>query len=408
MFIRVLGNLFLFSFALDAGLSVIDDLAKWMGAAGIGSLRSAVALFVVLQLLPLFACSSLTRGLPARVFLPLVGVAVWGNLGAAPMGMFFEDPHAFSLAVSSFQAAAAAAAFLTLRYGTESASWTLPRSEGRFEPLRFAAFGIGSLVLGPVLLAGYLVVAIATFAHQATAGFLAFDTTGIHMVERHYEKAGREIWLVGMIHIGSGDTYAQIFDSFGGEDTLVLEEGVTDDQDLLGKRLPYDALIEPLGVERQTKVSSHFAERRASGDEWPHVQRADLDTSNFTPATIAYMQGMGEAVEAFEAEDYAKVQQVVMRPAMQAPNVRGVMQDILERRDEHVLEALETALPSYRRVIVPWGAAHQRRISQVVTGWGFEQTSSRRHLALEWSGLLRALGRLGTESRDEPASSPAP
>jgi hypothetical protein len=389
---------------------VIDDLCKLAGASGIGSFRNSLALSVLLGTIPVSLLTASTPQLPARVFLPLVLLSLWWSLGAAPLQIFFDDPIRMSLALSAMQAAAAGGAFLGVRYGVDGPGWTLPSPDPEapvFAPLRFAGFTVAALVVGPLLLGGYGVLALATAVHDTTSGFIAFDGRGIHLVERRYQKGGSEIRLVGMVHIAREGTYERIFESFALKDTLVLEEGVTDDQDLLADRLPYDALVEPLGLAKQVAVSQYFAD--GGEDAWPHVRRADLDTSDFGPETIAYMRGLDDVIEAVEARDWDAAGEVFRQPAMNSHNLQLVMHDIVTRRDEHLASELEAAIGNYQRVIVPWGALHQRRIVGLVEDWGFVETHSARHLAVEWSELLDGLlvlTRSAAAPEDESSDAP--
>jgi hypothetical protein len=76
------------------------------------------------------------------------------------------------------------------------------------------------------------------------------------------------------------------------------------------------------------------------------------------------------------------------------------MNDILVRRDAWLSEQLEKSLGEYPRVIVPWGALHLVRIERDVLSWGFRETGSRRHLAIEWRELWRAFSRAAGAPRE--------
>ena len=61
------------------------------------------------------------------------------------------------------------------------------------------------------------------------------------------------------------------------------------------------------------------------------------------------------------------------------------------RRDEHLAGVLEEALPDYPRIVVPWGALHQRSLSARIESWGYRQTGEQRHLAISWRDVAEAV-----------------
>lgn len=406
MFIRIFGNAFLALFALDGALSLgIDGLLlagsdpSWLAGP-----HRAVRLGFQLLLLPVALAVPLTPALPGRVLLPGVAFGAWRWLGAAPLPMLVDDPLRLSLAVGGVALALVAGAFATLRWATPRLGvpgrWSLPASDAPFVARRLWAYAAVCVLLGPLLLGAYGILGAASALHRFTGGFIAFDGEGIHVVERHYrrpalhggERPDPEIRLIGMMHVGREGSYARLFDSFDGEGTLVLEEGVSDDHELLADRLPYDAVVEPLGLERQGRVSAHF--HAAHDDDWPQVRRADLDVSAFSRETLAYLKGLDELTTAAKQGDWPRVRAIAARPAMQAVHVGSLVNDVITLRDEHLARELEAALPHYRRIVVPWGAAHQRHLSRVVESWGFEQVHAERHLVVEWGRLWRGLRRL--------------
>lgn len=422
MFIRVFGNGFLLLFALDGALSLLLD-GTGTDASVLIELYRFVRLAFHLLIPAAIAMVPLTPDLPGRVLLPPALFGIWRWLGAAPLPACIEDPLSLSFAVDAIQLVLAATAFATLRFATprlgRPGHWTLPASPAPFRWRRFLAYTAGMLLLGPPLLAAYALVALGTGAHRLTGGFIAFDGQGIQIVERHYRRdppdrrdpgaaaaldgPDPEIWLIGMIHLGR-EGYDRLFDRFESEGTLVLEEGVTDDHDVLVDRMPYDSFAEPLGLERQHRVSAYFArDAEEEGEEeeesWPEVRRVDLDASEFSPETLAYLAGLDGIVDAAQQGDWPRVRQLAREPGMQATQVPKVMNDIITRRDVTVAAALQEALPHYRRIVVPWGAIHQRNLSYWVKSWGFHEVHSEHHLAIEWSRLWKGLLQLAASGQ---------
>ena len=89
-------------------------------------------------------------------------------------------------------------------------------------------FGAALIALGPIAVAGYFALAITTWVEVATRGFIDFGLTGVSLADRHYERGGQEIRLVGMMHLGDPEAYRTIVRTFARESTIVLAEGVSD------------------------------------------------------------------------------------------------------------------------------------------------------------------------------------
>lgn len=66
---------------------------------------------------------------------------------------------------------------------------------------------------------------------------------------------------------------------------------------------------------------------------------------------------------------------------------RQLLQDILVLRNQHLLEALDMALPEYQRVVIPWGAYHLPDIEEGLEQRGFTQTGERRHTLIPFGQL---------------------
>ena len=401
MFHLVIGNSFLALFAIDAGLSVLDGLLRLSGFEGLPFLRNAVAIAVALTLVPVYLLVAASPRLPAAVFLPPLFVGAWLSLGAVPLQLWFDDLASLDLAASLIQLAAAGLAYATvyLRSGRRTAAFDSSAARGpTFAPLRFAGLAGGAVVLGPPLLAAYLVLALTTLIESSTGGFVQVDRHGIYLVENHYRKADREIRLVGMMHIGNAEVYEQIFDSFELPETVVLEEGVTDDSHLLESTLSYGKLADSLQLVVQQRVSSHFEERSS---EWPRILHRDMDVSEFSDETLEFVHKVAVVANALDDPE-AMLEKLQEDPSWLPARSDTVLHDILTRRNERLLGEIEDALLDYERVIVPWGALHMPWLEHEIEQRGFARTHSERRLFIGWEGIVNAL----KEQSDNPMVGP--
>lgn len=393
----LLANLFVMAFAIDAGVSLIEEVVRWTtGSAALIGLRDGIAAVVVAACVPYLFAIALTPRLPATVFLPLVLSGLWLNLGAAPLPIAIDSAQLFAFTACLLQLAVAGWALFAIRRRTGGESWLFtPQS------LRGPAFStrhtLASLAVGAFLLtpaAGlYSLVYLATALQQATQGFIVFDLDGVSLADRRFRQQDREIRLVGMIHIGEQRAYGELFRSFATESTVVLAEGVTDDSNLIQTRLSYAGAAAGLGLAPQRNIEDYLEAARADASisaEWPHVRHADVDVSTFSPTTIAFIES---AARMWNSDDLlAALLELSNDPAFADPELlQNLQNELIDDRNAQLLVQLFDAISQYRRVVVPWGALHLPAIEAEVIEQGYTLEGSDDHPLISWSALLTAL-----------------
>jgi hypothetical protein len=227
---------------------------------------------------------------------------------------------------------------------------------------------------------------------RVTGGFITFDRTGINSIARKYRDGDREIHLVGMMHIGEGDAYREIFSSFAGHSTLILAEGVSDEGLRLNNHDFYDVVADQMGLN----VQPRFEDLRdampinESDVPWPDIRNADVDTEVFSEETIALMNAAGEIYRG------AGIRRTLNR-FQERYGDRGsevseiVLRDLIENRNTHLLEEMRRVLDDYHRIIVPWGALHLPGIEQAILDWGFEPAGSSQRQLAGYTTVLQVL-----------------
>jgi hypothetical protein len=183
---------------------------------GFDELRSLVA-YTVLFASPLyFLWMVLSPRLPKAVFLAPLLFCAWWAVGAFPVPLLAETPAEQAVIGGALQVALAAAAFLVVRRRT-GGRWLLTADElagPNFRFLHTLAFASASLLLGVPFLVLQVLASTAAALEARTAGFIDFTRDGLSLTERVYNKAGQQIRLVGMMHIGAEDAYRDLFASF--------------------------------------------------------------------------------------------------------------------------------------------------------------------------------------------------
>jgi len=396
---RTFANLFLFFFMVDGLLSIIDDLlAITFGIEGLAPLRNLNALATLLLAVPMFFSLGFDRRLPKRMFLPLLLFLLWSTVGCWPLTGLIPLPKLSLLA-----------AFLQLILGTLVLAYQRYRSGSlQLRPDDFSGtsfslthtlgyFAVTLLCL-PVI-AVYL--AVASVSHQVetqTAGFMRIGLDGLYMKERSYRQGEKEVRLSGMIHIGEQSYYKQLAESIENRKTLILAEGVSDQQGLLKNRFDYSGLGNALGLSTQQELAfdaRHVDLAEIETIDWqdkevsrPHITVADVDLSTFKPLTVEFLNQLGQLLTGNGSfrENFAAYN-AWLEEHMTPDLYDSIMEDILDRRNEAVIRHLERALNSYQTIVVPWGAMHMPAIEAALEEQGFTRSTERERLSLAYASI---------------------
>jgi hypothetical protein len=395
--LRAFANSVLALSAADALFSALDELVRAVtGLTWFVGPRNALAELAFTALALTVPAMLATPRMPIPVFLPLALVTFWLSFGAAPLPLWISSHEWLEAAGCAAQLAAVALAFATVRARNGGRSYWLGDAEPEqpaFTWRHSLAFGAGLLTLGPIAALGYGAVAIATEIEVVSHGFVQVGLTGVSLDDRHYQRDGREIRLVGMMHIGDPDRYRALTRSFARESTVVLAEGVSDDQGRIASALHYGKAARAIGLAPQQDLESYLEEGEgadATPPEWPVVRRADIDASAFSPDTIEMIRWAGEV---WDAEDLPSALRLLLSGAReQGPErTRAFFADVVDRRNEHLVGEIEQALGDYQRVVVPWGALHLPGIEEKVLSWGFSETAREQHPLFAWRTVIAAL-----------------
>jgi hypothetical protein len=387
--LRWFANGFVLAYAADAALSGLDEaLRAATGSTVLLTPRNVLARVVLLAAFALPVAITLTPRLPAALFVALSISALWLNFGAAPL-LLLVGPAALGPTAVAIQLAISALAFVWIRRRNGGEGWLLrdlALAGPGFSLRRSLAWAAGLLVVGLSVTALYALLSVATWLQFASGGFVSFDVSGVLLADRRYTRADREIRLVGMMHIGDEQGYRAIVRSFGGADTAVLEEGVTDDEEILQTPLSYGGAAAALGLDDQAQLESYFEDEDTRGDEpEPVFLHADVDVSSFAPETIEWLE---QIAQTFASDDlWSAFREFGAWSSARADEWPIVRNDLFAHRNEHLLARLDEALVDYPHVVVPWGAAHLPAIEDAVLKRGFVQTEAARHRLFHWRGI---------------------
>lgn len=348
----------LFNFHLLTATSLILSIIAFLLALGV---------YVLMGLSPM---------IPKRVFLPVPLYVAAGLLAMFPAliycpGRILQVDWVLSLG----QVILGLAILHRLRGGFKF-RWLI------VEPGHLGDRGFSWLNLTGFLLVNVLGLLPATVAYAAlcftlavdhySAGFLAVHPGGLTVQVRKYVRNdGKTIQLVPMAHIGEADFYRKISKSFP-SNSIILMEGVTDRKRLLTNEVSYKRAAKSLGLAEQEE---EFAPTRGE------LVMADVDVEQFSTNTI----GLLNLVMFFHAKGINAGSLLALTQYSPPPHLQDeVIDDLLRKRNQHLLDEIKARLPETENIIVPWGVAHMPEIAGEIQASGFRLDNSQEYTVIRF------------------------
>lgn len=383
-----LTTIFLYLFLVDGALSVANTLAN---LHPLGTITGILSVVVLVYAAFLFAAMVFTPRLSKRILLPPIVFIGVGLLWFILMGGKGET--LFSL-VEIILAAGLLIAFNHRTAGKPAIS-DLAKSRPGFTLKNFLLTGLMNVALTLCFLAS-LLLALGQKARlgfeDSTGRYVAIRPGGIALEERTFRHDGKEIRLIGMIHIARPGFYDEVAKTLPTDSSgIVLLEGVTDHGGEMPGKLDYANIARLLGIASQKNSSfskqadqglEETRESEASGTKPKNLEyrSADLDLSDFTPETVEFISVVGRI---FACRDLPSA---LKEYSQSAPTLEHdipfVKPDILDKRNAHLLDEIKQALDAHTIIVVPWGAQHMPAIEKAIQEWGFVETSRARHTAV--------------------------
>jgi hypothetical protein len=372
-------------FLADALLSAVDDsfilLFKSHFLAG---LRGIVGFFSVVFGLVIYALMGLTPMIPKRKFILVALFSPLAALVALPFWIYFADRMQIVMwAISVFQAICAVAILGMVHRGFGLRMPLVP--EERLNPRGFSWVNLFGFVLanGLVLLpavAAYLFFCATLAVGHYSEGFVALHSGGLSVQVRKYVRNdGKSVHLYPMAHVADRNFYQTISQSFP-TNSIVLMEGVTDREHLLTNHIAYTKMAATLGLSEQQKEFKPSEEQ---------MERADVDVNEFTPNTIGFLNVvMRIHSKGLNAASLMELMTFSPPPGFE----KELFDDLLRKRNRHLLDEMKKRLPETENVVVPWGAAHMPEIARELQKDGFRLDESRDYTVIRFgAGRKRSL-----------------
>ena len=370
-------SVFILLFLADGILSFADDsLILLKNAHALTNLRLLVGLAEFVATIVLYGLMALTPMIPKRLFLPLALFGPASLLLGIPFVIYhYEQAEWISWITSGVELLVGVGVFFLLR-GRDKLGWPLV-------PLRYVTgpgFSWKNLIIfvlanGFVLLPLtliYLFMCASMGINYYTDGFMKLHPGGFTMQARTYTRAdGKTIQLFPMAHVAEADFYQNVEQTFP-TNSIILMEGVTDEHNLLTNKISYKRMAQSLGLaEQHEKFVPQRGER----------VRADIDIDQFSTNTIALLNlVMMIHTRGVNAADVQTLVQYAPSPDFE----NQLFDDLLIKRNQHLLEEIRDKLPQTEYIVVPWGVAHMPGIAREIQKIGFHLQATRQYTVIRF------------------------
>ncbi len=369
-------SLFVGLFLIDAVISLADDcLILFFGVHILAAIRGLLAPFVLLLALVIYLLMGVTPMIPKRFFLPLTLFNPLVVLATLPLLIyFFSRIQQLASAISFYQVVLGLLILYKIQGGLKF-RWPIV-AESQLHTRRFSWRNLSLFVLVNVfvllpLTAVYLVFCARLAVDHFSDGFMALRRDGLVVQSRKYARSdGKTIHLYPMAHIGESSFYRKLSDSFP-TNAIILMEGVSDHRSLLTNRITYERIAASIGVAEQQK---EFIPRG-------EMVRADVDVEVFEPETIDFLNlVMLIHSKGLNARTYPFLMQYSESSHFQ----KQLFDDLLGKRNRHLLQEIQARLARSDHIIVPWGAAHMPEIGREIQKSGFRVVETEDHVAIRF------------------------
>jgi len=365
--LALLLSLCLALFVGDAVLSFVDQtLTSLIDVRIFSGLRALVALAALVSGIGLYVLMGLTSAVPKRLFLIVALFSPLSLLALIPFVIYqtrWLDMLGWGVTVLQVTLA------IILVYRTAGGlHWPLIKPDmlgkPRFSWLYTGGFVAANLVVLLPLTLAYIFLCTSLAIGHYSEGFVSLRPSGLLVQTRHYvDQGGKTVDLVPMSHIADSRFYHQVTSSFP-SNSVVLMEGVSDRYSLLTNRLTYKRAAKKLGLAEQQQ------EFKPTEDvEWAS---ADVDVSDFSKQTIGFLNMVSLL--------YQKGLTHETLPILFQPTPPGfqelLIDDVLHKRNQHVLKEIDRHLTEREHVVIPWGAAHMPGIAHELEQRGFHLTKT--------------------------------
>jgi hypothetical protein len=378
--LAILLSLYLGLFLADAIVSLADDslilLFKLHLFAGI---RSIVCLFAMLMAIVVYGLMGLAPMIPKRWFLPLTLFYPASQLALVPFLIYFLGRlQQINWGFSCGQVILGLGILYWIQGGFKFRWLLVARDQlagRRFGWWNLSVFGLVNVfVLLPATIV-YLFICTAVAVTHFSDGFMVLHPGGLTVQVRKYiRNDGKTIELFPMSHVADAGFYQRVSQTFP-TNSIILMEGVSDKKNLLTNGISYQRMAKFLGLTEQ-KV--RFGHGRGK------MVRADVDVEQFSTNTIDFLN----LVMLIHAEGLTAATVLKYAEYSPPPNLQEqLIDDLLRKRNQHLVEGIQSHLSQTDNIMVPWGVAHMPGIVREIQKSGFRLDETKEYMVIRFRGF---------------------
>ena len=378
--LAILLGLFLGLFLADAFVSLADDsLIVFFNLHLLSGLRVVVWLSALLPAIVVYGLMGLTPMVPKRWFLPLTLFYPASQLVFIPFMIYcFGRLQQVCLGFSCAQVVLGLGVLWWIQGGWKL-RWPLVAAGQlagrRFSWWNLAGFGLVNVfgLLPATVIC--LVLCTAVAVNHFSDGFMALRPGGVTVQVRKYVRDdGKTILLFPMSHIADAGFYQKVSQTFP-TNSIILMEGVSDKKNLLTNGISYKRMARVLGLTEQ-KVKF--------GPGQGKLVPADVDVDQFTTNTINFLN----LVLLYHAQGVNAENVWLLLNFSPPPHLEEQFyDDLLRKRNQHLVESIQSHLPETDNIMVPWGVAHMPGIAREIQKAGFRLNESKEYMVIRFRGF---------------------
>jgi hypothetical protein len=367
-------------FLTDAFLSFADaSLIVFCGRHTLSAASGLLSLLSLIMAAGIYALIGLTPMVPKRLFLPIPLFYLLSTLALCPVVIYWYG--SIQQVAWGISAGQMILGLLILRWSQGGVKFHWPLvSVGQIGIRCFSWWNLTAFLLINIFLLApvaiiYLFYCASTAVDHFSDGFMALRPDGFTVQVRKYlRNDGKMIELFPMSHIADASFYQQVSQTFP-TNSIILMEGVTDNENLLTNKLSYKRAAQSLGLTEQKQ------EFNPTNGE---MVAADVDVDQFSTNTI----GLLNLVTLIHSKGLDSGTLLQLMQYAPAPGFeKQLFDDLLTKRNHHLLGEIHSHLEQSDNIMVPWGAAHMPGIAKEIQKAGFHLDEAHEYHVIRFHGI---------------------
>jgi len=346
-----------FIFLAESSIALVFNTYIFSGlglSVGLLAMLVALVIYVLMAFLP---------AIPKRLFVPLALFYLVMGLAAVPLCLLYPERLALMLWLASIGQVALGLWLLQRARGGLKFGWPLVPLEKlgnrRFSWGNLIGFALLNVLGLPLVVVVYLGLCTAGLVDHFTHGFMTLHPGGFTVEVRKYVRAdGKTIQLFPMSHIAERNFYREISETFP-TNSIILMEGVSDEKHLLKHEINYHRMAQAVGLSEQQE---EFEPTRGE------MVMADIDVDQFTTNTLDLLNLVLRIHGGkLDVGTLQKIMEYSTAPQFQDQ----LIDDLVRKRNQHLVAQIQIYLPETGHIVVPWGVAHMPGIEAEILRAGF-------------------------------------